>query len=233
MAKKKKREYQRKLTNRLFEHREFLSEKLKEEWEQLEKEARREKIVRQVKESGQTAVVVTAKIILALLAVGGVLTVGMIAPNIFGATGRLRKKNHFFNKKDFNKAKNYLKRQDYIKVKEDKGISEIEITDKGIGRTLRTAFCGLKVDMSKKWDGNWRIVMFDIPNRHKWAREGFREKIKEMGFYQIQESVFIMPYPCEEEIELLISLFSISSYTRLIKTPRFVSDNDIKDYFRL
>jgi len=229
----KRKEYQKKLTNRLFERREFLCKRLKVEWEHLEKSARREQIVRQAKEAGQTAVVVTAKTILALLAVGGILAVAIVAPNIFGTVGRLRKKSHFFNKKDFNRAKNYLKKQNYIEIKEDNGILEMEITGKGMIKTLQTAFCNLKVNVPEKWDDIWRIVIFDIPDRHKWAREGFREKIKEMGFYQMQESVFIMPYPCKEEIGFLVSLFSISSYVRLIETSRLIPDDDIREYFHI
>ena len=233
MVKGGKREYQKKLTNELFEHREFLFERLRKEWEQLEKEARKEQIVRQAKEAGQTAVIVTVKTMLALLAIGGILTVGMIAPNIFGAVGRSNKRSRFFNKKNFNEAKHYLKRQNYVKIKKDGRALEMDITEKGMRKVLQGAFNDLKVAVSGKWDGIWRIVIFDIPDRHKWARDGFRRKLNEMGFYQMQESVFVMPYPCEEEIEFLVSTFNISSYARLIKAPFFAPDDDVKDYFHL
>lgn len=233
MTKAKRKEYQKKLTGQLFEHQEFLSRRLKIEWEQLEKSARREKIVRQAKEAGQTAIAVTVKTILALLVVGGTLAIGAAAPNVFGAVGRLRKDSHFFNKKDFNEAKKYLKRQNYITVKGNSEALEMEITKKGMEKILQTAFSNLKINVQEKWDGIWRIVIFDIPDRHKWAREGFRERMKEMGLYQMQESVFVAPYPCEEEIKFLVSLFSISGYVRLIETSLLIPDSDMKEYFHI
>lgn len=233
MKKKFKRKYQKKLSSQLVQHKEFLLEKLKEEWEQIQKEAKREQIVRQVKEVGRVVLATTVKTILALTVIGGVLIIASIAPNVFGAAGRLRKNGFFFNKKDFNKAKYYLRRQGYIEVNEDDKIFEIKLTDKGFVKVLQMTFDNLKVSAPKKWDGFWRIVIFDIPNRHKWAREGFREKLRETGFYPLQESVFAVPYSCKKEVLFLISVFNLSSYVRLIKTQYLNPDSDIKKHFNL
>lgn len=231
MRKKFKRKYQKKLSSQLVQHKEFLLEKLKEEWEQIQKEAKREHIVRQVKEVGQAVLATTAKTILALTVIGGVLIVASIAPNVFGAAGRLRKKGYFFNKKDFNKAKHYLRRQEYIEVNKGDKIFEIKLTGKGFAKVYQMTFDNLKISVPAKWDGFWRIVIFDIPNRHKWAREGFRGKLREMGFYPLQESVFAMPYSCEKEVLFLVSVFNLSSYVRIIKTQYLNPDSDIKKHF--
>jgi hypothetical protein len=233
MKKKYRRKYQKKLSFQLIKHKEFLLEKLRGEWDQIQREAKREQIVRQVKEAGQVALATTAKIILTLTVIGGILTVAAIAPNVFGAVGQSMRRKCFFNKKNFNKAKHYLKRQNYIKIYESDETFKIELTDKGLIRAFQITFDGLKIPVAEKWDGFWRIVIFDIPNRHKWAREGFREKLREMGFYLLQESVFIIPFPCEKQIQFLVSMFNLSSYVRLIKAQDFNPDSDVKQYFNL
>lgn len=65
----------------------------------------------------------------------------------------------------------------------------------------------LLVDMRKRktgrWDGRWRLVMFDIPERRKSDRERLRNLMTESGFKLFQESVWIFPYDCEDVITLL------------------------------
>ena len=56
-------------------------------------------------------------------------------------------------------------------------------------------------------DGEWRIVIFDIPEKFKKAREALRMKLKELGFLELQKSVFIFPYECEDEINFIVEVF--------------------------
>lgn len=46
----------------------------------------------------------------------------------------------------------------------------------------------------KKWDKKWRVVVFDIEERKRRKRNVLREKLRELGFGMIQESVWISPY---------------------------------------
>lgn len=41
------------------------------------------------------------------------------------------------------------------------------------------------------WDGQWRIVIFDIPEKRRIARDLLRNRLKEWGFTQKQKSVWI------------------------------------------
>src|SRR3989344_4076427 len=47
---------------------------------------------------------------------------------------------------------------------------------------------------SKKWDGKWRIIIFDIPQELHRERNILRRRLRSMGFYMLQKSVFIFPY---------------------------------------
>ena len=45
----------------------------------------------------------------------------------------------------------------------------------------------------------WRVVIFDIPEKKKILRDIIRDHLKAVGFKKLQNSVFISPYPYEPE----------------------------------
>ena len=59
------------------------------------------------------------------------------------------------------------------------------------------------VKKSKSWDGKWRIVTFDIPERYRRSRDQIRFELREAGFVQLHKSVWVTPHQCEEFIALL------------------------------
>lgn len=229
--KDKKRKYDKKLTIRLLKYDDFLLEKLRAEWDQIQKEAKREEIVRKTKEAGIFAV----KTILALAAIAGVLCVAAAAPNVFAAFGRLQgSRRGFFNEKNFKDGMRYLKNQGQITVKnKHPNQFEINLTDTGRKIILKSSFDRLKIDKKKPWDGIWRMVAFDIPNKHKWARDGFRRKLVSLGFYQLQKSLFIIPFECEAELEFIGNIYNVTNYLRFIKTQHISNAQEIKKYFSI
>ena len=64
------------------------------------------------------------------------------------------------------------------------------------------------------WDGKWRTVIFDIPEKLKSARNALRDKLKEVGFHELQKSVFVFPYECKDEIDFIIEFFNLRQYVR-------------------
>ena len=59
----------------------------------------------------------------------------------------------------------------------------------------------MKIRKPAKWDGKWRIVVFDIPENLRSIRQALREHLCRLQFYQLQKSVFVLPYECGDEIE--------------------------------
>ncbi len=47
---------------------------------------------------------------------------------------------------------------------------------------------------NKEWDGKWRVVIFDIAEASKSLRDRVRNKLKELGFGMLQESVWVTPH---------------------------------------
>jgi phenylacetic acid degradation operon negative regulatory protein len=67
----------------------------------------------------------------------------------------------------------------------------------------------------KKWDGNWYLVIYDIPETKKRLREILRENLKRLGFGQLQASVWISPFNFLGEVEEIIKNYNLSSYVIL------------------
>ena len=58
----------------------------------------------------------------------------------------------------------------------------------------------LQFAKDRKWDGRWRIVIFDIWERRREARARLRSRLQTIGFIKVQDSVWAYPYECEELI---------------------------------
>jgi len=65
------------------------------------------------------------------------------------------------------------------------------------------------------------------------AREALRKKIKELGFYQFQGSVWFYPYPCEDELLAMAEFFKASEYIEIMTVERVLHEKELKKYFKL
>lgn len=96
-----------------------------------------------------------------------------------------------------------LRKQGCIKVEKKNHQIYISLTEKGKKKAGIFQIDNLKIKKPKKWDKKWRLVMFDISDLRKIDREAFRGKLKRLEFYLFQKSVWIYPFDCQAEIELL------------------------------
>ena len=67
-----------------------------------------------------------------------------------------------------------------------------------------------------KWDKKWRLVIFDIPRELNIKRDSLRRRLKYIGFIMIQRSVFVFPYPCEEELSDICEQLQIGDYVDMV-----------------
>ena len=85
-----------------------------------------------------------------------------------------------------------------------------------------------------KWDKKWRVVIFDIPQELHNKRNIFRARLKSLGFYMIQKSIFVFPYPCEEELSRYCNQLQIADYINVLIAENLgYVDNEVKEYFNL
>ena len=76
--------------------------------------------------------------------------------------------------------------------------------------------------------------MFDIPQEKRISREALRGKLKELGFLMFQKSVWIYPFECRAEMQLLQDFFGLSSNEiRLIIAENIGDDSSLRHDFKL
>lgn len=117
-------------------------------------------------------------------------------------------------------------------IKEKDDFERIVITDKGKARFLEYQFNNLELKKNKNWDGRWRIALFDVPEAKKKVRDALRRKLKTLGFVEFQKSVFIYPYPCEDEVNFVINFFGIYENVYYIESA-IISDDKFRKNFGL
>ncbi len=86
---------------------------------------------------------------------------------------------------------------------------------------------------NKNWDGKWRVVCFDIFERHRTKRDQFRHELKEIGFIQLQQSVWVYPFACEDYIELLKTHYTFGKNVRYMIVDFINDDKNLKQFFKL
>jgi len=175
--------------------------------------------------SGSPSAVATNALIV-LLAIGGVVIIAGIAPAIFAVSkqfGGTRK----YSAKQMNGAYYNLKRGGYVcTVKQRGDKKKMILTNKGKEKLQNLMIEQIKIKKPKKWDGVWRIVMFDIPVKFSKARNTLRFHLKRLGFHQLQKSVWVLPYKCEEEVKGIVKFFGVERYVIFLESKN-ISDNRI------
>ena len=173
------------------------------------------------------------KIALAIIALGGVLIIGAMAPNIFQVFGKFKQSRRYSDKQLRNALYN-LKRQNLIEIVQEKDDKiKIRLTNKGCVRIKGFSADILIIPRPKKWDKKWRIVIFDIPNKFTKAREVLRRKLKDLEFYQLQRSVWVYPYPCEDEILFIANIFRVESFIEILTVEKLLHEDKIRRFFEL
>ncbi len=94
----------------------------------------------------------------------------------------------------------------------------ITITEKGRQRLAKANFNKISIKRLARWDGVWRVVVFDIPEKLKPARNALRLKLRALGFQPLQRSVWIHPFPCHAEIEAVTLYYSLTDFVTYIET---------------
>jgi phenylacetic acid degradation operon negative regulatory protein len=61
-----------------------------------------------------------------------------------------------------------------------------------------------QVRWSRKWDGRWRLVLFDLPTTQNSQRAQLLRYLHDKGFGYLQNSVWVTPDSLEEEKRLLV-----------------------------
>ncbi len=98
---------------------------------------------------------------------------------------------------------------------------------------LKYALEDLEVPTPKKWDGRWRMVIYDVARHKASLRNLFRNTLKRLGFYNLQESTWIYPYPCEKEIHFIRDYCGMGGDVIYIIAHKIENDAAYRTHFHL
>ena len=126
------------------------------------------------------------------------------------------------NYKEFYNLLYRLKENGLIEKTETSGKLLAEITDEGT-RLLKR--------LRPKKDGIWKLVIFDIPEKHKYVRVVLRAKLKSLGFKKWQNSIWVSPYALDDAIEAELQELANKFFIRLIKTTDINETADLEKLF--
>ncbi len=110
----------------------------------------------------------------------------------------------------------------------------VSLTEEGRKKAGRFQIGALAIQKPKRWDKKWRIVIFDIPHENRLVREVLRGFLKRLGFYQMQKSVWILPYDCRDEVKLIRDFFGVPpAQLCLIVASEIEQAHELRKRFRL
>ncbi|MEK7127907.1 MAG: hypothetical protein AAB838_04275, partial [Patescibacteria group bacterium] len=125
-----------------------------------------------------------------------------------------------------------LKNRKMVQIKQVDGETLVEITEEGRKQALKYKFDQMAVAKPKNgWDGKWRVVIFDVPDKIKYTRDKFRQKLLDLGFKQLNESVFIHPYPCFDEVEFVRQVFAIGAEVTFLLVDKIEGETNWEKIF--
>ena len=107
-----------------------------------------------------------------------------------------------------------------------------KLSDKGRIHAFTYRFQRMKIS-KHQWDKKWRLVAFDVPEDYRKGRDALREKLRELGFLELQKSVFVFPHECKREIDFLIEFFGIQKHVRYGVLESIDNDLHLRKTFKL
>ncbi len=132
-----------------------------------------------------------------------------------------------------NRQLNRLWRKGYVDIRETTEGYVVTISDRGKTEVLRYDLNTMAIPAQTQWDGKWRMVIFDIPGSEETVRSAFRNHLKSLGFYQMQKSVYVYPYPCDEQIHYLREVYNIPHSVKIATISELENDEDLRKIFHL
>ncbi|OHA00635.1 MAG: hypothetical protein A3C11_01900 [Candidatus Sungbacteria bacterium RIFCSPHIGHO2_02_FULL_49_12] len=159
------------------------------------------------------------RLLLGLLAAGAIAVAVATLPGLAVAFRPLiKKKSTAVKRKSFDQALKRFRERRLVEFTTKNGQQVLAITEKGKKRLRQLEFDTLTLEIPKHWDGQWSVILFDIPEDKKTARDALRHKLRQLGCMQFHKSVFVHPALCEDEVDYIAELFWIQSYLTVFRT---------------
>src|SRR3989344_3885087 len=144
------------------------------------------------------------KIILKTLIVAGGLSLAVVASNVLGAL--MKFDPAYVGRKDVQRRiKETLWRMERngLVALPRSPHQRVTLLPKGKALVERLKAENYTIPKPLLWDGKWRVVMFDIPEKRKRIRHQLRKLLERAGLIRLHDSVWVHPYQCDELVVLV------------------------------
>jgi len=167
-----------------------------------------------------------SKVLLSLLSAADML---LVTPDEFRR--RLRQGSITGDSRKAADVAYYLAKHGFIRYVDKNNERFVKLTKKG---QLEALLAKARLPgRNHKWDGKWRLIIFDIPEDSKDKRHFFRHLLKLNGFKLLQQSVYASPYPLNRDAVAYLQETRLISFIRIIKVEEMDNDTDLKKKFGL
>lgn len=171
-----------------------------------------------------------AKDALLILAGAGFVSLAVLMPGlamVVAKETRQQQRDNFF------KRLRRFQKDRLLEIDEGKDGTTVRITREGVKRALTYKLESMKVKRPKHWDGLWRLVIFDVSEKKKRQRDRFRGDLQRLGFYMLNRSVFVHPFPCFDEVEFLREVRDIGQEVTYIVAKSVETSFGLRSHFDL
>ncbi len=177
-----------------------------------------------------------------LLGMGALLTGSVLFPGLGLAAGYVYRQKRQYEwqkaKKEWKKFNIRLLRRNIKRLQEGKivevikkdGHEVIKLTEKGKVKYLKFKLEELALK-NNRWDGKWRVVIYDISKLKNSARDSLRSVLKKVKFLQLQKSVYLTPYKCNDEIKYLKEYFGVGDEVVMLEVNKLENEKYYREYF--
>jgi len=189
----------------------------------VETEARKKRIYTNVQQS-----------LLAAVALAGIVLVATTAPNLPMALDKLPAIKRAKLRYQYRTAFGRLAAQGHIVFEKRNDKQYARITESGRkALAFEQEKAKLKNVNKKRWNGRWRVVIFDVPEKRRKTRDRLREIMERTGFARLQDSVWVFPYDCEDFIALLKAELKIGAAVLYMVVEQIENDKHLRAHFGL
>ncbi|WP_044022753.1 phenylacetic acid degradation operon negative regulatory protein PaaX [Bacillus sp. SG-1] len=104
-----------------------------------------------------------------------------------------------------------MNKQGWVQAEKQGNKSYYSLTDRGLKRMEEAAQRIFKLQ-TETWDGQWRILMYTIPEEIRNVRDELRKELVWSGFGTLSNSCWISPNNLEKQVYDLIDKYDIKQY---------------------
>ncbi len=169
------------------------------------------------------------KIILHSVATAGILSIALVAPNVLKAMKKLGLVPKLRQKEYVSSSASKMVKKGLMEFKD----GHYQITKKGEELLRLWDIESYQLKKPKKWDGKWRMVIFDIPEKKKRVRRQITPLFIQAGMHRLQDSVWVYPYDCEDIVALLKTELGVGRDVLYVIADEIENDKHLRAHFGL